>query len=123
MLCIASKLDNILLLRETVEFDNTIHVNGYKFLYLQIDKLKENLITEIILRMDRKYMTQEEKVKILDDYIFFSFLLGNDFIPHTPSLSIKNEGIDLILDIYTRHYDELKTNLVNTELKKLIMIF
>ena len=36
-----SKVDNIYLLRETVEFDNKIHVKGYKFLYLDIDKLKK----------------------------------------------------------------------------------
>ncbi len=119
MLCISSKLNNILLLRETVEFNNAIHVNGYKFLYLQIDILKQNLISEIMIRMDKKYLNSEEKIKILDDYIFFSFLLGNDFIPHTPSLSIKHEGIDLILDIYTRHYDESKTNLVCAESKKI----
>lgn len=119
MLCIASKLDKILLLRETVEFNNTIHSKGYDFLYLQIDKLKENLIYEIMTRMDRQHLSTEEKSAILDDYIFFSFLLGNDFIPHTPSLSIKHEGIDLIIDLYTRYYNELKTNLVSVELKKI----
>ena len=119
MLCISSKLDRILLLREAVEFDNRIHVKGYKFLYLQIDKLKEALLYEIMIRMDRHHLSDEEKSMILDDYIFFSFLLGNDFIPHTPALSIKHEGIDLILDLYTRYYDEMKTNLVNVELKKI----
>lgn len=119
MLCMSSKKDKILLLRETVEFNNTIHINGYKFLYLQIDNLKYNLTNEILLRMDRHNMSDEERSNILDDYIFFSFLLGNDFIPHTPSLSIKNEGIDLILDIYARYYEEYKTNLVSNELKKI----
>ena len=119
MLCMSSKKDKILLLREAVEFNNTIHINGYKFLYLQIDNLKYNLTNEILLRMDRHNMSDEERSNILDDYIFFSFLLGNDFIPHTPSLSIKNEGIDLILDIYARYYEEYKTNLVSNELKKI----
>ena len=119
MLCMSSKKDKILLLREAVEFNNTIHINGYKFLYLQIDNLKYNLTNEILLRMDRHNMSDEERSNILDDYIFFSFLLGNDFIPHTPSLSIKNDGIDLILDIYARYYEEYKTNLVSNELKKI----
>ena len=119
MLCMSSKKDKILLLREAVEFNNTIHINGYKFLYLQIDSLKYNLTNEILLRMDRHNMSDEERSNILDDYIFFSFLLGNDFIPHTPSLSIKTEGIDLILDIYARYYEEYKTNLVSNELKKI----
>jgi 5'-3' exoribonuclease 1 len=119
MLCISSKLNNILLLREAVEFNNAIHVKGYKFLYLHIDNLKDNLISEIKLRIDRKHISLEEKNRILDDYIFFSVLLGNDFLPHTPTLSIKHGGIDLIFDLYTRYYDELKSNLVDTSIKKI----
>ena len=119
MLCISSQVPNILLLREAVEFNNTIHVKGYKFLYLRIDRLKDNLISEIMYRMDRDHLSAQQKKMILDDYIFFSFLLGNDFIPHSPSLSIKGGGIDLVIDFYVRYYDELKVNLVNVELKKI----
>ena len=119
MLCISSQVPNILLLREAVEFNNTIHVKGYKFLFLQIDYLTRNLIGEIMHRMDREHLSDEQKKMILDDYIFFSFLLGNDFIPHSPSLSIKGGGIDLVIDFYVRYYDELKVNLVNVKLKKI----
>ena len=36
MLCMSSKKDKILLLREAVEFNNTIHINGYKFFLTNI---------------------------------------------------------------------------------------
>ena len=119
MLCMASQVSNILLLREAVEFDNSIHVKGYKFLYLRIDSLRDNLLGEIMHRMDRETMSQEQKKMVMDDYIFFSFLLGNDFIPHSPALSIKGGGIDLVIDFYVRNYEELKVNLVNVELKRI----
>lgn len=119
MLCMVCKVDNIYLLRETVEFDNKIHVKGYKFLYLDIDRLKNNLLLEILQRINRSNLSKEENNNIIDDYIFLSFILGNDFIPHSPTVSIKGGGVDLILDIYTRHLDELKCNLVSTEFKKI----
>lgn len=119
MLCMVSKVDNVYLLRETVEFDNKIHVKGYKFLYLDIDRLKNNLLLEILERINRSNLSRDENNNIIDDYIFLSFILGNDFIPHSPTVSIKGGGVDLILDIYTRHLDELKCNLVSTEFKKI----
>ena len=118
MLSLILQYDNMLLLRETVEFDNTIHKDGYSFLYLNINKLEENLLFEIQHKLDLEFLSMQEK-DILNDYIFLSFILGNDFICHSPVVSIKNDGIDLILDLYSRYYGELKTNLVNIEFKKI----
>ena len=119
MLSLILQYDNMLLLRETVEFDNTIHKDGYKFLYLNINRLEENLILELQNKIDVKFLTNNEKNNILNDYIFLSFILGNDFICHSPIVSIKNKGIDLIMNLYSRYYNELKTNLVNKEKKKI----
>lgn len=119
MLCLVSRLPKIYLLRETVEFDNRIHVKGYKFLYLDITKLKENLLFEIQDMIDRKHLSDDDKNKLLDDYIFLCFILGNDFIPHSPTVSIKHEGINLIIDLYSRYLDQLKCNLVDIETKKI----
>lgn len=119
MLCLIANKPNIYLLRETVEFNNKIHVEGYKFLYLSIDNLKKHLIEEIMIRMGEQFLSKEQKDKIINDYIFISFILGNDFIPHSPSVGIKNGGIDLLLDLYTRYYLELKSNLVILEEKKI----
>jgi len=119
MLCLIANKPNIFLLRETVEFDNKIHVDGFKFLYLNIDNLKKNLLSEILERLGEIYLNEEQKNKIIKDYIFLSFILGNDFIPHSPSVGIKNNGIDLLLDLYVRYYFDSKSNLVLTEEKKI----
>jgi 5'-3' exoribonuclease 1 len=112
MLCLIANKPNIYLLRETVEFDNKIHVDGFKFLYLSIDNLKKNLLNEICERLGEVFLNKEQKDKIVYDYIFLSFILGNDFIPHSPSVGIKNSGIDLLLDLYVRYYFDTKSNLV-----------
>lgn len=119
MLCLVSRVPDIYLLRETVEFDNSIHKSGYKFLYLDIAKLRKHLLYEICERIQKYHHTEEEEYKLIDDYIAMSFILGNDFIPHAPSVSIKNSGIDLMFDLYTRFYDEYKENLVNKNTKKI----
>jgi len=40
--------------------------------------------------------------RIIDDFIFMGFLLGNDFIPHIPTLSIRDGGLDTLLFIYSK---------------------
>ena len=119
MLCLIANKPKIYLLRETVEFNNKIHVEGYNFLYLNIDNFKTNLLIEIESRLGNVLLNEEQKNKIVYDYIFLSFILGNDFIPHSPSVGIKNNGIDLLLDLYVRYYFDTKSNLVLLDEKKI----
>ena len=41
--------------------------------------------------------TSEQRLK---DYIILMSLMGNDFVPHTPSLTFRSEGVERILDAY-----------------------
>jgi len=36
------------------------------------------------------------------DFVFLAFLIGNDFLPHSPALSVYDRGLDLLIDAYKR---------------------
>ena len=46
-------------------------------------------------------MNTVPKADAICDYVFMSFMLGNDFIPHMPALNIRTNGIDRLFDAYT----------------------
>jgi 5'-3' exoribonuclease 2 len=38
--------------------------------------------------------------RIVDDFIFLFFLVGNDFLPNLPALDIEESALDILIDIY-----------------------
>ena len=43
-----------------------------------------------------------EGERVLDDVVFLTFLVGNDFLPHLPMLPVYTGGLDVALDTYRR---------------------
>ena len=104
MLSLVSNKDNCYLLRESVEFGITDY---NKLLYLSIDELKDCIISDFnekLIDIDPLYMTNPKRELFenhyIKDYIFICFLLGNDFMPHLPAISLRNKGLDKIITIY-----------------------
>jgi 5'-3' exonuclease len=89
------------LFRETPEFiksiDKTLEPN--KDYLLNISNLKNIVVNELSYLPN---ITNTEKDNIIEDYIFICFLLGNDFLPHFPSLNIRTTGINTILTEYQK---------------------
>ena len=62
------------------------------------DEEKEN---KIKLKKDVSCLQKYKSTTAVNDFIFLCFCVGNDFLPHIPSLEIMQRGIECMLDVYT----------------------
>jgi 5'-3' exonuclease len=53
-----------------------------------------------------------EVIAAIDDYIVMAFMLGNDFMPHFPSLNLRTNGMTVLLQTYATMFRESKEYLV-----------
>ena len=56
---------------------------------------------------------QVSETRIVHDYIFLCFFLGNDFLPHFPSLNLRTYGMNVLLDTYRKYFLKSKKHLVD----------
>lgn len=69
------------------------------YVFLHVNVLREYL--EIELRTtDSGFPFELERA--LDDWVFLCYFVGNDFLPHLPSLEIREGAIDTLVDIWKR---------------------
>lgn len=80
------------------EFDEKGAVVGLKpFVWLNVPILREYLGAEMFVPGQTFRFDLE---RALDDWVFMCFFVGNDFLPHLPSLDIKEDGIDKLIAIW-----------------------
>jgi len=92
MLGLVSELPNVFLLRERTEYN--IEDTDSEYVYLKIDPLKQFILKDIGI------VSKVDENCVIRDYIFLCFLLGNDFVNHSPSLNLRYGGLETLLDIY-----------------------
>jgi 5'-3' exoribonuclease 1 len=107
-----SYCNDMSLFRETPEFIKSIDQSlDPNYLYIiDTPKLKEQLV--YYLNNDKIPETPAEKNRV-HDYIFMCFMLGNDFLPHSPSLNIRTNGLDILMETYRNTLGKNQKNIIN----------
>lgn len=67
------------------------------FIWLHVGVLREYLAVEMSVPNQGFNFDLE---RALDDWVFMCFFVGNDFLPHLPSLDIREDGIDTLIAIW-----------------------
>ncbi len=85
---------NIYILRENI-YDTV----DCKYFIVDVQKFKQLLLEKTRwTSFDHDYNQQFA----CWDFIFVTFMLGNDFLPHSPSLEIPNNGLELLIETCSR---------------------
>ena len=84
---------NVFLHKETKYFEYIGNVEKDKYYVFKMNTLS----TEI-----HKIMNTDNYKQSVMDYCFICFLCGNDFMPHLPSISLRNSGIDYLIETYSK---------------------
>lgn len=94
-----NSLDN-----QTLNEDNVMD-NGYKKI--------SNYEFRQLVEAERLKLTNKDEISFVNDFVILCYFLGNDFLPHLPSLDIKRDGLDMVLDAYIDTYCFTKIHLID----------
>jgi 5'-3' exonuclease len=103
-LTLATHLPKLYILREAIHIDDK---STKKFLMVDMDLLKTGIFEEIQSKTKKELNIKD----VINDYIIMGFLLGNDFLPNIPSLSLSpihpklENGLDILLKIYPEYIE------------------
>lgn len=113
MLSLASHEPHFALLREEVVFgraqtkttEQRVLFKPDRFQLLHVSLLREYLELEFASSVDPNVYAFDIE-RVIDDFILFCVMVGNDFLPHLPFAEISAGGLETIFSTYKEHLRE-----------------
>lgn len=82
-----------------------------QFIFVRLCVLKEYLERELEMpNLPFEYNFD----RVIDDWVFMCFFVGNDFLPHLPSLEIRENAIDRLVNLYKTAVYKTRSFLTNS---------
>jgi 5'-3' exonuclease/20S proteasome alpha/beta subunit len=93
----SSSLSSLASTSSSSSLDTYIYNPHFEFLHLQVlrDYLAYEFETSNVLSS-----SSWDLERTIDDFVFLTFLIGNDFLPHLPALDIADQAFDLLFFTY-----------------------
>lgn len=126
-LAMTSGIENIYLLRESLHFGikteqddlyDPVEDVAQELMYVSIKEVKiafNNQLLNLAHQREDINFSFPENTDFSNDLVVICFLLGNDFLPHFPSIDIYKGGLDNIIDAYIETIAETRNLLTNLE--------
>lgn len=110
MLALATHEPHFYILREHIVFagrsidKSKLEEGASEYEYRTFDLFRVGVLRE---HLQREFTIENLPFKydferIIDDFVFLCFFVGNDFLPHLPSLDIREGAIDKLMDFYKK---------------------
>ena len=112
MLSLTLTENEIWLIRENMHIGKK--ESSAEFLFVSVMNLSNLIYREMSnIMMEKLKISGLIKSRLINDYVFMGFLLGNDFLHSIPSLSIQQNGIDFVMNMYASCYGKCKNYLLS----------
>ena len=109
--------------KEQILAYNKEKIDEIEFSLIKIGILREYLSYEFRILLVQNYDLE----RIIDDFVFMCFLVGNDFLPNMPSLKIREGALDALVYLYKQKRPKMNDYLTNGKgqlnLKECEMLF
>lgn len=113
-LCLLNYKKNCILFRESTFFEKNPE-NGCPYYFVKIPEMRIYLHNNLVPDNEKTQVISSHYVqKTIVDYAYLCFLHGNDFLPHIPSMLIREGALEIVLECYKQfRHSKSFANIIN----------